>query len=209
MSEYIACVLPLYTKDNREAIGEYARKIAKIIVGEDATEVPVRGEYFRALVGSHGKVSMDLRDARLGEKITDWEIGGYPIRIECGERDRENGKCVVVSRISGEKEIVSLEEVRDTVIRMSEEGQALLLATSKKRLQENTVACHSLEEVGIAIEQGKFALYEWDENPELEGILKERFKATTRCIPFEGQFTDAILPLTREGTVRVVIARNF
>lgn len=66
-------------------------------------------------------MELDLRDARLGQKITDWEISGYPIRIECGERDRESGKCVVVSRITGEKAIIALEEVAATVARMNTE----------------------------------------------------------------------------------------
>jgi hypothetical protein len=42
MSEFIACILPLYTKDNREVIGEYARHIAKILLGENTNEVPVQ-----------------------------------------------------------------------------------------------------------------------------------------------------------------------
>lgn len=50
---------------------------------------------------------------------------------------------------------------------------------------ENTVACETLEEVGIAVEAGKFALYEWDKNPEMEKEIKEKYKATTRCIPFD------------------------
>ncbi len=65
MSEFRACILPIYTKDNSEAIGAYSRKIAGLLVGENVVEVPVQGEYFRALVGAEGKVSMDLRDARL------------------------------------------------------------------------------------------------------------------------------------------------
>jgi prolyl-tRNA synthetase len=209
MSEFQAVILPLFTKENTEAIGEYARQIARLIVGETASEVPVHGEYFRALVGAGGKVELDLRDARLGEKITDWEISGYPIRIECGERDRQAGKCVIASRITGEKSIVTLDEVVATVSRMNEEGQAKLLADSRRRLEENTVACFGMEDIGNAIEAGKFAICEWDQDPEFEKEIKEKFKATTRCIPFEGQFTDELLPLTKEGTVRVVVARSF
>ena len=152
MSEFKAVILPLFTKDNTETIGEYAREIGRLIVGADASEVPVQGEYFRALVGEKGKVELDLRDARLGEKITDWELSGYPIRIECGERDQSAGKCVVVSRITGEKAIITLDEVASTVARMNEEGQAKLFAESRKRLQENTVPCFSMEDIGAAIE---------------------------------------------------------
>ena len=209
MSEYLAVVLPLYTKDNRETIGVYAREIAALLVGVDHTEVPVQGEYFRALVGSNGKVSMDLRDARLGEKITDWKLSGYPVRIECGERDREARKCVVVSRITGEKVIIDISEVVATVSRIHAEGQALLLAMSNERVRANTVVCTTLEEIGAAVEAGKFALTLWDQNPEFEKMIKDQFKATTRCIPFEGQFTDKLLPIVPEGQVRVIVGRSF
>lgn len=74
---------------------------------------------------------------------------------------------------------------------------------------ENTVPCQTLEDVGMALESGKFALYAWDRNPELETIIKDRWKGTTRCLPFDGQFTDALLPNMDDGLVRVVIARSF
>jgi prolyl-tRNA synthetase len=33
MSEFKAVILPLYTKDNAETIGEYARSIGRLLVG--------------------------------------------------------------------------------------------------------------------------------------------------------------------------------
>lgn len=83
--------------------------------------MPVQGEYFRAIVGDGEKVLIDQRNVRLGEKITDWEQSGYPVRIECGERDMEAKKCVVVSRITGEKIITDIGEIQKTVLRMHEE----------------------------------------------------------------------------------------
>lgn len=186
----------------------YVRQIAKGLIN-DAHEVPVQGEYFRALVNTEDKVLIDQRNVRLGEKITDWEQSGYPVRIECGERDMEARKCVVVSRITGEKVIISIEEVEQTVARMHEEGQSALRAKSKQRLMENTVPCTTLDEVGVALESGKFALYAWDRDPKLEAIIKDKWKGTTRCLPFEGQFTDALLPLKDQSLTRVIIARSF
>lgn len=208
MSDYLATILPIYGKDNAEKVNAYAREVAKKLVGGD-TEVPVQGEYFRAMVGPNGKVLMDFRDVRLGEKIGDWEQSGYPVRIECGERDIENSKCVIASRISGEKLVIDRDQAGATVATMHEEGQKTLLANSRKRLEENTVACATLEDVGVAIENGKFALYEWDGNPEMEKGIKDRFKATTRCVPFVGQFTDELMELKDPKNVKVVIARNF
>jgi prolyl-tRNA synthetase len=169
----------------------------------------VQGEYFRAIVGSKWKVLMDLRDARLGEKIGDWEQSGYPIRIECWERDIENGKCVIASRISWEKIVADKTEVINIISRLHEEWQAILLERSRARLQENTIACTTLEEIGEALEWGNFALYEWDGNPEFEKVIKEKWKATTRCIPFAGQFTDKLLNLKDSKNMKVVIARSF
>lgn len=71
------------------------------------------------------------------------------------------------------------------------------------------VACHSLEEIGTVLEQGKFAIYEWDQNPEFETIIKEKYKATTRCIPFAGQFTDKLLTVKNPNSVVVIVARAF
>ncbi len=120
MSEYMATFLPIYGKENSDKVNTYLRSLASELTG-GTTEVPVQGEYFRAIVGPKGKVLIDFRDARLGEKIGDWEQSGYPVRIECGERDIENNKCVVVSRISGEKLILERELLGDTVTRMHSE----------------------------------------------------------------------------------------
>ena len=92
---------------------------------------------------------------------------------------------------------------------MHTQGQDMLLEKSRTRLHENIVACSNIEEIGQTIEAGKFAIYEWDQNPEFEKEIKDRFKATTRCIPFEGQFTDHLLTIKNPKNVRVIIARNF
>lgn len=152
---------------------------------------------------------MDLRDARLGQKIGDWEQSGYPVRIECGERDIAENKCVVVSRISGEKTLLRKNELNTTIERMHAEGQKMLFETSRNRLRENTIVCETLEDIGKAMEAGQFALYEWDKNPEFETIIKDKYKATTRCIPFAGEFTDELLTLKNPENVRVIVARSF
>jgi len=86
MSEYIATLLPLYANDEA-GVKEYTNTIAKTLLG-DNTDIPVQGQYFRARINNNNeKLLLDARDARLGEKINDWELSGYPIRIEYGPRD--------------------------------------------------------------------------------------------------------------------------
>jgi hypothetical protein len=65
------------------------------------------------------------------------------------------------------------------------------------------------------VEDSKFAIFEWDENDnikdsKLEAEIKEKFKATTRCIPNLGQFKIIDdFQLKRENTIKVIIARAF
>ena len=92
---------------------------------------------------------------------------------------------------------------------MLEEWQKYLFDKSAERLKNNIVACYSLEDIWNAVEAWKFAIYEWDKNPEFEKEIKEKYKATTRCLPFEWQFTDDLLKLTKDNTVRVIVARAF
>jgi prolyl-tRNA synthetase len=208
LSEYKAVILPIYWKENEEKVNEYVAKIAEKIV-ENKSISPVKWEYFKKFVWAENSVLVDYRNVRLWEKITDFELSGYPIRIECGERDIEASNCVIVSRITQEKLVVSIDEINKTVDRMLEEWQTELLKRSTQRLKSNVVPCYSIEEIWQTLEAWKFAIYEWDKNPKFEVEIKEKFKGTTRCIPFKWQFTDDLLQVKNPNNVAVIVARAF
>lgn len=214
LSEYLAVVLPIYGKQGNEEMDAYIREIASLLTGGDTVRVPVKGSSFHALVGAATqggtvKLLVDSRDARFGEKITDFEISGYPVAIVVGQKEMEQRSVTVVSRITEEKVTVSLDELSAAVSRMHEEGQTELFRRSSERLHSNVVACASMEEIGVALEAGKFALYEWDLDPAFEVEIKEKFKATTRCLPNPGQFTDELLTLKNPAHRAVIVARAF
>ncbi len=208
MSEYRAVLLPIYGGADKATVDAYVFDIAQSVVGK-TVETPVKGEYFRALSGTGGKVLVDFRDARFGEKITDFELSGYPVAIAVGPKEMDERLCTVISRISGEKVQIPVAEVSATVAKFLQEGQAELRRRSRERLENSVVACRNVDEIGAALEAGKFALYEWDLDPKFEAEIKERFKATTRCIPNKGQFTDGILTVKNPNNVAVIVARAF
>ncbi len=208
LSEYKAVILPIYWKENKAKVNEYIQKLSSIITKSTILS-PVKWEYFKQIVWDNSQVLIDYRDVRLWEKITDFELSGYPIRIECWERDIENNNCVVASRITWEKVVVSLIDLEETINKMLDEWQNELFRRSRERLQSNVVACYSIEEIWTALEDWKFAIYEWDKNPKFEVEIKEKFKATTRCIPFEWQFTDKLLKVKNPNNVAVIVARAF
>jgi prolyl-tRNA synthetase len=208
MSEYRATLLPLFIGDGA-AVNEYTNVIVQTLLGE-SHDIPVQGQYFRARINAQGeKILLDARDVRLGEKINDWELSGYPIRIEYGPRDIPNNTVVIADRITGEKQIIPLTELANTVQKLLDQGQKILLEKSQKRLRENTIVCETEAEIAAAVEAGKFALYAWDGDEIFEKHIKETYKATTRCLPFSGQFTDALMPVVETGKVRTIFARAF
>lgn len=208
MSEYRATLLPLYANDEA-GVKEYTNTIAHTLLWEN-TDIPVQWQYFRARINQNNeKILIDARDARLGEKINDWELSGYPIRIEYGPRDISQWSVVICDRIIGEKHIVSLSELKETVKGLLEKWQIVLLEKSRNRLRENTVVCQNESDIAAAVESGKFALYAWDGDEKFETHIKTTYKATTRCMPFSGQFTDDLMPKIEEGKMRTIFARAF
>ena len=196
MSEYKAVLLPLYG-DQPEEVKKYTDEIATLLLGKN-TEIPVQGQYFRARINGNGeKILIDARDARLGEKINDFELSGYPLRIEYGARDIAEKMVVLGNRISGEKKSVALADIADVVTSGLEEGQAILFEKSRTRLQNNTILCETEADIAKAVESGKFALYAWDGDEKFEEHIKSTYKATIRCLPFDGQFTDKIMPVVK------------
>lgn len=208
LAEYRAVILPVYRQSNKDGIDAYAKKISSIIVGE-WSEAPVKWTSFRSVMTKSWKTLLDYRDVRFGEKIKDFELSGYPVAIVVGEQECANNICTIISRISWEKIQVPLTEVNSTIERLFQEGQKELFLRSQQRLRDNTVPCDSMEDIWKAIWDWKFALYEWDLDPNFEIEIKEKFKATTRCIPNSWQFTDQIMKPKNPNNVIVLIARAF
>ena len=90
LSEFKAIILPIYWKENEQKVNWYVEKIAKILTNT-TVKSPYKWEYFKKYSWDN-EVLVDFRNVRLWEKITDFELSGYPVRIECWERDIENNK---------------------------------------------------------------------------------------------------------------------
>lgn len=212
MSEYKAIILPIFWKDNEDKIKEWILEISTKILWKinNTNWIPVKWEYFKSFIWeSWNKVLVDYRNARFWEKITDFELGGYPVAVVIWEKELQENSCTVISRITWEKTSINLDNLDIIVDKILEEWQSELFRRSQERLRSNVIPCHSIEEIGKAIEEGKFAIYEWDCNPQFEVEIKEKFKATTRCVPFLWQFTDDLLTLKNPNNVKIIIARAF
>ncbi|MCI8514425.1 MAG: proline--tRNA ligase [Lachnospiraceae bacterium] len=128
---------------------------------------------------------LDDSDKSPGWKFSEQEMRGIPLRVEIGPRDIEENQAVVVRRDTGEKAVVSLEELETFVGGLLETVQADMLARAKAHLAAHTYEAKNYEEFRdlIANKPG-FVKAMWCGDEACERKIKEDTTATSRCLPF-------------------------
>lgn len=144
-------------------------------------------ELYAQLKAAGVRVRVDDRaDVSPGWKFNEYEMRGIPLRLELGPRDLENGQCVLVSRVSGEKRSVSLDNLVAEVQNLLTEIHADMYARAVAFRAENFFSVDSLDEFKAAMEEKRgFALAGWCGSEACEHQVKEETGATSRNIPFE------------------------
>jgi prolyl-tRNA synthetase len=134
------------------------------------------------------RTKIDKRDKSPGFKFNDWEMKGACIRIEIGPRDLENGKCVLASRLGGEKIECDIKDVAAKTAEMLSELQTGLYNQALAHREANTSRVDTWDEFKAAFEgekAGGFIVAHWDGTSETEEQIANETKATIRCIPRE------------------------
>ncbi|MDX2175712.1 MAG: proline--tRNA ligase [Candidatus Sumerlaeia bacterium] len=146
-------------------------------------------EIVKRLKAAGVRARADLRDTlRPGFKFTEWEVKGVPVRIELGPRDLESGNVVLVRRDTKEKMVVPEAELETRIPQLLVEIQANLLAQALAFRDAGTHEPKDFDEfVRFLDEKRGFMLCGWDGTGETEAAIKEKTKATLRCIPLDGR----------------------
>ena len=131
-------------------------------------------------------MKLDDSDNSPGWKYAEYEMKGVPVRIEIGPRDIEANQCVLVSRITREKTIVSLDNLNEEVAKKLEEVRVEMMERAKENKAKKTFNCTSIDEMNKMLEEhGDVFLHAmWCESEECEDKVKELTGAGSRCIPF-------------------------
>ena len=142
------------------------------------------------------RVKLDDSDQSMGWKCAEYEMKGVPLRVECGPRDLENGQCVLVRRVDGEKTVVALTELEQAVKEQLELAHKVMFEKAKKNLTENIYEAHSLEEAkAIQQEKGGFIKTMWCGDLECELKMKEEAGMSSRCMPFAQENLGDVCPI--------------
>ena len=158
------------------------------------------------------RVKYDENDnVRPGWKFAEYELKGVPVRIALGARDLQNGVAEVARRDTKEKASVSLDGLADHVKNLLEEIQQNLYIRALQFREEHTTKVDTWEEfVNVLDEKTGFVAAHWDGTAETEEAIKEKTKATIRCIPLNNPQEDGKCILTgKPSTQRVLFARAY
>ena len=118
-----------------------------------------------------------------GFKFAEAEVKGYPIRIELGARDLENGNVTLVRRDTLEKIVVPYNDVIKKIEYLLKDIQHDMFESAKKRRDSMIYEANSYDEIKNINETKKgFIKINWCGNDECENKLKDDFGLKSRCL---------------------------
>jgi prolyl-tRNA synthetase len=153
----------------------------------------------------------DNDNNRPGWKFAEYELKGVPVRITLGARDLEKGVVEVARRDTKEKMSIAVDEIVERVESLLEEIQANLFNRAKIFRDERITPVDTWDEFEKQLdEKGGFISAHWDGTEETETAIKEKTKATIRCIPLNNPKEDGKCILTgKPSQQRVLFARAY
>ena len=153
----------------------------------------------------------DNDNARPGWKFAEYEMKGVPVRLAIGARDLEKNVVEVARRDTKEKRVVPLEGIAQYVESLLAEIQIGMFDKAKAYQQEHITPADSWEEFEKLLdEKGGFIAAHWDGTAETEEAIKEKTKATIRCIPLDNKQEEGKCILTgKPSKERVLFARAY
>ncbi|MGZ8554076.1 MAG: proline--tRNA ligase [Chitinophagaceae bacterium] len=188
-------IVPIYKGDEQKALIDAK---AKEIMG-NLKNLGVRVKYD------------DNDNNRPGWKFAEHEMKGVPVRLALGARDLEKNVVEIARRDTKEKKIVGLDGIAQYVDGLLLEIQHNMFNKAKAYQQEHITPANSWDEFEKLLdEKTGFISAHWDGTAETEEAIKEKTKATIRCIPLNNPLEEGKCILSgRPSTQRVLFARAY
>jgi prolyl-tRNA synthetase len=158
------------------------------------------------------RVHFDKTDHnRPGWKFAEYELKGVPVRVALGARDLESGQAEVARRDTKEKQTVPLDELSTTIVQLLEDIQQNLFNRAKTYRDDHITPADNWDDfVKILDGKGGFVSAHWDGTAETEESIKQKTKATIRCIPLDALEEEGICIFSGQPSKqRVLFARAY
>ena len=158
------------------------------------------------------RVKLDDSDNSTGWKFSQYEMKGVPLRLEIGPRDIENNCCVLVSRVTREKTVVSLDNLAQSVQEALDKVHDELYQRALANRQNRTFEAHSREEfLDLAANKSGYIKAMWCGETACEEEIKDVTGGVkSRCIPFaEDQLSDVCACCGKPAKHMVIWGRQY
>ena len=169
-------------------------------------------EIFENLKRIGVRVKYDDNDNnRPGWKFAEYELKGVPVRVAIGARDLEKNVVEVARRDTKEKKTVGLDGIAQYIDGLLIEIQHNMFNKAKEYRDTHITNADTWEEFEKLLdEKGGFVAAHWDGTVETEADIKDKTKATIRCIPLNNKMEDGKCILTgKPSKQRVLFARAY
>ena len=188
--------------------------IVPIYKGEEKKDLlDAKGREFAAQLKAAGiSVKYDDSDhTRPGWKFAEYELKGVPVRIAMGLRDLDNNTVEIARRDTREKSTVSMDGLAATVAQLLETIQQAMYDKALAYRDQHITRVDQWDEFEKLLdEKGGFFSAHWDGTAATEDAIKEKTKATIRCIPLDNAPEEGKCILTgRPSRQRVLFARAY
>jgi prolyl-tRNA synthetase len=161
-------IVPIFKNDEQKAAID--AKVNEIVSALKAKGVSVKYD--------------DNDQTRPGWKFNEYEMKGVPVRLAIGARDLENNAVEIARRDTKEKQTVSLNGIADTILQLLTTIQQAMFEKAKAYRDSHITPVDNWDEfISVLETKGGFASAHWDGTAETEAAIKEKTKATIRCIP--------------------------
>ncbi len=188
-------IIPVYkTSEQKQIIDEKVKSFM-----EDFKALSIRAKYD------------DDDSRRTGWKFAEYELKGVPLRIAIGERDMQKNVVEVARRDTKEKNMISMDGLAATISTLLDDIQKNIYNKAKTFRDNNITKADTWEEfIKILDGNGGFVSAHWDGTAETEEAIKEKAKATIRCIPLNNTQEEGKCILTgAPSKERVLFARAY
>jgi prolyl-tRNA synthetase len=188
--------------------------IVPIYKGEDRKELlDARGRELAGQLKAVGiRVKFDNNDNnRPGFKFAEYELKGVPVRMAMGLRDLDNNSIEIARRDTKVKTTRSTDGLVDYLKELLEDIQQSMYNKALAYRDEHITRADTMEEFERLLDsKGGFILAHWDGTDAAEEAIKEKTKATIRCIPLDAVAEEGKCILTgKPSTQRVLFARAY
>lgn len=153
----------------------------------------------------------DNDNSRPGWKFAEYEMKGVPVRIALGLRDLENNTVELARRDTKEKQSVSMDGLPERIVQLLADIQQAIYNKALAYRDSHITTVNSWDEfVKTLNEKGGFVYAFWDGTSETEEAIKDKAKATIRCIPLDNPLEEGVCVFSgKPAKQRVLFAQAY